>query len=67
MTYDQAMAAVRRGATATRPGVGFEVARRFGHPVLLGKGDRHIAYTPTREDMTADDWLLVTTGGTEPS
>jgi hypothetical protein len=61
MTYDEAMARLRgpgsRRRRVTRPGLpGLGVALRFGAPAILTGPHRHVSYTPTREDMAADDW-----------
>lgn len=36
------------------------VALRFGYPAVLTGPRSHIAYTPTAEDMAADDWHVIT-------
>lgn len=61
MTHAEAMATIRKRAklTATRAGApGARVAWRFGRPVALTQGSQHIDWTPTAEDMAADDWQV---------
>jgi hypothetical protein len=62
MTYDDAMAAIRGPGTkhvrVFRPGLPGPVALRFGYPAILTSVHTHIAYTPTAEDMAADDWRI---------
>lgn len=59
MTYDEAMAVIRRTESRVVSRAGLRVGWRFGRPVLLTGGRRFVDYTPTEEDMRADDWELV--------
>lgn len=62
MTYEEALKRLRgpgsKGARVTRPGLpGDGVEWRFGHAVIVTGLHSHIAFTPTREDMAATDWV----------
>lgn len=63
MTFDEAMAAIRRNGTRTvaRAATGMRVGWRFGREVVLTGGHRYIDFTPTRDDMQATDWAEVKT------
>ena len=61
MTYDEAMAAIRRGPAVVEVGrAGMRIRWRFGRPLVLRAEGGHIDYTPTREDMRATDWVIIT-------
>lgn len=59
LTYDQAMASVQHGATATRQAGGVAV---FWFHGLVVRGD-HSAFIPTQADRKASDWRLVVQAG----
>lgn len=65
MKYDRAMAAIQNIKKVVRrqvtPTMTIYVARRFGRDVILTNGPNggtFIDYTPTQEDMRADDWQI---------
>lgn len=58
MTYDQAMDAIYRHPKVVVRRGDMRVSWRFGHEVILTAAGRHIAYTPTVDDMTATDWRV---------
>jgi hypothetical protein len=63
VTFDEAMARIRRNGTAAVRLGEITVVWRFGRPVVAtspgtgpGRGERFIDYTPTRDDMVSTDW-----------
>lgn len=64
VTFDEAMAKIRRNGRVTVRLGEMTVAWRFGREVVLGapgrgKVQRFVDYTPTRDDMLATDWVEV--------
>lgn len=61
VTYDEAMAAIRREPSAVEVGrAGMRIRWRYGRPLVLRAEGGHIDYTPTYEDMRATDWEVIT-------
>lgn len=68
MTFDEAMAYIRRNGTVGVRLAGMTVVWRFGRPVVAtssgtapGRGERFIDYTPTLEDMRSREWEVAET------
>ena len=62
VTYDEAMAAIRRRGHATVEvgRAGMRIRWRFGRPLVLRTEGGFIDYTPTYEDIHATDWEIIT-------
>ena len=60
MTYEEAMQAIRNQRTiVARDSLPeMRITRRFGRPVMLAESPSYFDWTPTRDDMLADDWRI---------
>ena len=58
MRYSEAMQTIRKNGRRVVVRNGMRIGWRFGREVVLTGPTRFIDYTPTYEDMQADDWQV---------